>query len=245
MGVTARALVARRGTFVLDVPTFEAASGGTTLLGPNGAGKTTLLLALHGLIPATGTVERPARAASVFARPSMLRGSVLWNVATICEAVVGGNAGDARQRARDALTDVGLQDVTEADARTLSTGQRQRLALARALVVEPQALFLDEPFANVDADARPALRALVRSYVERTKCDVVLATSVLADAVALCRDAIVLRDGRVTHAGTVAELDAALDPYVQALIGEAATTPLAPQTFRREDFGSQSAYEAL
>ncbi len=115
--------------------------------------------------------------------------------------------------------------MTDTDARTLSTGQRQRLAIARALVVEPQALFLDEPFANVDADARPALRILVRSYVERTKCDVVLATSFLADAVALCRNAVVLRDGRVTHIGTVAALETASDPYVRALLAEASAIP--------------------
>jgi ABC-type multidrug transport system ATPase subunit len=225
MGVTARELVARRGTFVLDVPTFEAGYAGTALLGPNGAGKTTLLLALHGLIPATGTVARPARSASVFARPSVLRGSVLWNVATVCEAVVGLSSGDARRRARDALSDVGLHDMTDADARTLSTGQRQRLAIARALVVEPRALFLDEPFANVDADARPALRTLVRSHVERTKCIVVLATSFIADAVALCRDAVVLRTGRVTHIGTVAALETASDSYARALLAEASAAP--------------------
>ena len=225
MGVTARELVAKRGTFVLDVPTFGASSGGTALLGPNGAGKTTLLLALHGLIPATGTVDRPVRTATVFARPSVLRGSVLWNVATVYEAVVGVGPEEARRCARKALGDVGLQDMTDVDARTLSTGQRQRLAIARALVVEPQALLLDEPFANVDADARPALRTLVRSYVERTKCDVVLATSFLADVVALCRDAVVLRDGRVTHIGTVAALEIASDSYVRALLAEAAAGP--------------------
>jgi len=224
MGVTARELVARRGTFVLDVPTFEA--GRAALLGPNGAGKTTLLLALHGLIPATGAVDRPARSASVFARPSVLRGSVLWNVATICEAVLDRGFGDARRRARAALGDVGLDTMIDTDARMLSTGQRQRLAIARALVVEPQALFLDEPFANVDADARPALRALIASYVERTNCDVVLATSFLADAVALCRAAVILRDGRVTHIGAIAALGTANDPYVRALLAEAAAVPL-------------------
>jgi ABC-type multidrug transport system ATPase subunit len=225
MGVTARELVARRGSFVLDVPTFEADSGGTALLGPNGAGKTTLLLALHGLIPAAGTVDRPVRSASVFARPSVLRGSVLWNVTTVCEAVLGLSLDEARGRARGTLTDVGLQDMIDADARTLSTGERQRLAIARALVVEPRALFLDEPFANVDADARPALRTLVRSYVARTECVVVLATSFLADAIVLSRDAVVLRDGRVTHTGTVAALETASDSYARALLAEAAAAP--------------------
>jgi len=222
MGVTVRGIVARRAEFVLDVPSFETEVGGTALLGPNGAGKTTLLLALQGLIPATGVVQRPARSAAVFARPSVLRGSALWNVATVCEAVLGVSAADGRRRAHEALFDVGLRDAAGADARTLSTGQRQRLAIARALAVEPRALFLDEPFANVDADARPALRALVRSYVARADCDLVLATSSLADAVALCRDAVVLRDGRVTHTGTVAGLDVASDSYVRALIAEAA-----------------------
>ena len=225
MGVTARELLVRRGTFVLDVPTFEASSGGTALLGPNGAGKTTLLLALHGLIPASGTVDRPARSASVFARPSVLRGSVLWNVATVCEAVRGLRSGEARQRAREVLSDVGLSNMIDADARTLSTGQRQRLAIARAMVVEPRALFLDEPFANVDADARPSLRSFVRAHIERTKCDVVLATSVLADAVALCREAVVLRDGRVTHTGTIAGLETTSDSYAQALLAEGAVAP--------------------
>jgi ABC-type multidrug transport system ATPase subunit len=225
MGVTARELIAKRGSFVLDVPTFGADYGGTALLGPNGAGKTTLLLALHGLIPTAGRVDRPARSASVFARPSVLRGSVIWNVATICEAAIGLRSGEARQCARASLSDVGLQDVIDADARTLSTGQRQRLAIARALVVEPRALFLDEPFANVDADARPALRSLIRAYIERTKCDVVLATSFLADAVALCREAVVLRDGRVTHTGAVATLENASDSYARALLAEAAALP--------------------
>lgn len=225
MGVTARGLVVRRGRFVLDIPTFEADRGGTALLGPNGAGKTTLLLALHDLIQATGRVQRPARTASVFARPAVLRGSVSWNVATVCEAVTGATKEDARRRARDLLDNVGLEGAIDADARTLSTGQRQRLALARALVVEPKALLLDEPFANVDADARPAMRALVTSYVERTQCDVVLATSSLADAVALCRDAIVLREGRVSHSGTVAALTTAGDSYVRALLAESAAAP--------------------
>lgn len=101
-----------------------------------------------------------------------------------------------------------------------STGQRQRLALARALALEPHALFLDEPFANVDADARPALRALVASYALRTGCAIIMATTSLADATAVCDEAVVLRDGAVTAAGTIAELRNGANPYVTALVAE-------------------------
>ncbi len=228
MGVIARGLVARRGAFVLDVATFAADARGTAVLGPNGAGKTTLLLALQGLIPAHGDVERPARAAAVFARPAVLRGSTWWNVAVIAASVLGGSPAQARNAAQAALHDVGLEAAAEADARTLSTGQRQRLALARALVAEPHVLLLDEPFANVDADARPALRALVAAYVARSGCALAIATSSLADAVSLCGDAVVLREGCVVHAGPVASLRTAGDAYVEALIAEASLRVRAP-----------------
>jgi sulfonate transport system ATP-binding protein len=223
MGIIARGLTARRGRFVLDVAAFAADAGGTVVLGPNGAGKTTLLLALQGLIPAQGEIDRPARAAAVFARPAVLRGSTSWNVAVIAESVLGRTRAQARSAAQAALRDVGLEAAAEADARTLSTGERQRLALARALVAEPHALLLDEPFANVDADARPALRALVAAYVARTGCALALATSSLADAAALCDDAVVLRDGCVVHSGPVASLHTTENAYVEALIAEAFT----------------------
>lgn len=212
MGMIARDLRVRHGQFMLDVPEFAADAGGTALLGPNGAGKSTLLLAL--------LAQAPGRAAMAFTRPAVLRGTAAWNVAVVAETVLGIGRSDARDRALRALNDVGLGDDADKDARTLSTGQRQRLALARALAVEPALLLLDEPFANVDADGRPALRALVRAYVERTACALVIATSSPADAAVLCREAVVLYDGRVTHRGAVADLPAADNLYVRALIAE-------------------------
>lgn len=223
MGVTARGLEAHRGTFRLKIPEFGADPGGSAILGPNGAGKTTLLLALQGLIPAAGTVERTGRSAGVFAQPSVLRGTALWNVAVIVRAVLGVGAAEAGERARRALADVDLGDRERADARTLSTGQRQRLALARALACEPQNLFLDEAFANIDADGRPALRALVRSYADRCRCTLVVATSSLADAVALCGEVVVLREGTPAHRGPVGDLAAADDRFVAALVAEGGT----------------------
>ena len=218
--MSARGLAARRGRFELTVNAFDADGGGTVVLGPNGAGKTTLLLALQGLIPAEGTIERGGRSAAVFAQPAVLRGAILWNVAIAARSVLGLTHAESDNRARRALNDAGLTGDPGADARTLSTGQRQRLALARALACEPQALFLDEAFANIDADGRPALRELVRSYADRSGCALVVATSSLADAVALCRSAVVLRSGAVTHGGPVGGLAAAGDAFVDALIAE-------------------------
>jgi len=220
MGMTARGLRARRGTFVLDVAQIDAGPSGTAVFGPNGAGKTTLLLALQGVIPALGNIERPARCAAVFARPAVLRGTALWNVSTVVQSVCGAKAADADAIAHAALGDVGLADVATADARTLSTGQRQRLALARAIACEPQAIFLDEPFANVDADGRPALRALVRSYAERSGCTILLVTSSLADATALCENAVLLRSGSASYQGPLRALPAAGDGYAEALLFE-------------------------
>lgn len=224
MGVIARALVARRGTFVLDVPAFDAAADGTAVLGHNGAGKTTLLLALQGLIAAEGVIERPPRAAAVFARPAVLRGTVLWNVAIVASRAGGFDAAESERRSLHLLEAVGLDRQQGADARTLSTGERQRMALARALVTEPDVLFLDEPLANVDADARPALRALLCTYRERGG-ELVIATSFLADARALCAKAVVLERGRVAVSAGFGEASFREHRYVRALFSEARTSP--------------------
>ncbi|HYZ16305.1 MAG TPA: ATP-binding cassette domain-containing protein [Candidatus Acidoferrum sp.] len=219
----AEALRVRRGRFTLRLERFAADASGTAVLGPNGSGKTTLLLALQGLLRAEGTLVRPNESAAVFARPAVLRGSALWNLVVIAAEVLRLDRAAASMRARRILDAVGLHDAAQTDARSLSTGQRARLALGRALVVEPKALFLDEPFANVDADGRPALRALVRDYVERSGCALVIATSTLADALTLCAKASVLRGGRLVHEGPTRELTAAHDPYVRALVAEGAS----------------------
>ena len=214
------------------MPSFVAGPSGKAVLGPNGAGKTTLLLALQGLITAQGNVERPRRSVAVFARPAVLRGTAVWNVSVAARAVLDVDAAESYERARRNLSDVGLAGAADADARTLSTGERQRLALARALACEPQALFLDEPFANIDADARPALRALVSAYCTRTGCDLVIATSSLADACALCSEAMVLHSGTVAHRGPTRELVTAAHSYVRALVAESHATHAASPPVR-------------
>jgi tungstate transport system ATP-binding protein len=220
MAVSARELVVQRDRFRLEVETFDADASGTALLGRNGAGKSTLLLALQGLLRYTGLVERSGRCAGVFAQPAVLRGSVVWNVATVIGAATGIDSPSAHERAQAMLARVDLRHVIGLDARRLSSGQRQRLALARALALEPQVLFLDEPFANVDADGRPPLRKLVREYIARTGCALVLATQNLADVMTLCTKVMVLDEGRPIAMLDVSAIETSQDRYLQAIVGE-------------------------
>ena len=136
----------------------------TLVIGPNGAGKSLLLRLLHGLLPPTaGTVlwrGRTAdqairlRQAMVFQKPVLLRRSVAANI-DYALRVHGLPAAERADRLQQALGLARLDGLAARPARVLSGGEQQRLALARALAVEPEVLFLDEPTASLD----PALDA--------------------------------------------------------------------------------------
>ena len=143
------------------------------LVGPNGSGKTTLLRVLNGLIePSAGTVQRPAttRQTLLFQRPYMLRTSAQNNVA-LGLWLRGARWRDACRLANDALARVGLAALAQRNARTLSVGQQQRLALARAWVLAPEVLLLDEPTASMDPDARREVEALLGEFACRAAAD--------------------------------------------------------------------------
>jgi sulfonate transport system ATP-binding protein len=133
------------------------------LLGESGCGKTTLLRALAGLDSIQGgRIAAPRRPAVVFQEHRLLPWDNLWrNVA------LGLQASDARERAAEALTEVGLGDRLDDWPRNLSGGQAQRVALARALVQQPELLLLDEPFAALDAEAARIVEELVAAHVAR------------------------------------------------------------------------------
>ncbi len=117
------------------------------LVGPNGSGKTTLLRVLNGLIePSAGTVQRPAttRQTLLFQRPYMLRTTAQRNVA-LGLWLRGARWRDACKHANEALARVGLAALAQRNARTLSVGQQQRLALARAWVMASDVMLLDDP----------------------------------------------------------------------------------------------------
>ena len=174
----------------------------TVVMGPNGAGKSLLLRLLHGLIePTAGEVfwgGQPLhvglrrRQAMVFQRPVLLRRSVAANLRFALK--LRGISSEARVLA--VLEEVGLSDRAAQPARRLSAGEQQRLALARALALEPQVLFLDEPTANLDPFSMAAIEAIVARSRERgTK--IILVTHDVGQARRLADDVIFLNRGRL------------------------------------------------
>ncbi len=149
--------------------TFSVSRGEQiALVGTNGSGKTTLLRALHGLLdgpgldPSTRVCHAPTRQAMVFQRPFMLNLSVRRNLQ--CALWLARVPQPERAaRLHDALARVGLADLGARAAHTLSGGQQQRLAMARALITQPDLMFLDEPTASLDPNAKREVEGLMAS----------------------------------------------------------------------------------
>ena len=171
------------------------------LVGPNGCGKSTLLRVIAGLLPAAGGVVevegRPvsgpdARVGLVFQEPRLLPWrSALANVAFPLE--VAGHERTAREaRARDLLGLVGLRDWAGARPGELSGGMRQRLAIARALALEPSVLLLAEPFSALDALTRERFNVELLHLWERIGSTIVLVTHSIPEAVFLADRVVVL-----------------------------------------------------
>ncbi|MBO9560048.1 MAG: ABC transporter ATP-binding protein [Caulobacter sp.] len=163
------------------------------LLGASGSGKTTLLRTLAGLDSAEGQdVTTPDARAVVFQDARLLPWRRVWqNVA------LGLKAADVRPRAEAALREVGLGHRLDAWPATLSGGEAQRTALARALVREPTLLLLDEPFAALDALTRLKMHDLVLSLWREHKPAVLLVTHDVDEAVALADRVLVLDKGKI------------------------------------------------
>jgi tungstate transport system ATP-binding protein len=178
----------------------------TVILGPNGAGKSVLMRICHGLVaPTSGHVrwsdpERagaPRRQAMVFQRAVLLRRSALGNL-TFALAVAGVPRRDRAARARAALERVGLGGLAATPARVLSGGEQQRLALARAWMLEPEVLFLDEPTANLDPGATREIESIVQS-IHEAGTKIVMVTHNLGQARRLGDEILFLDRGRLTE----------------------------------------------
>jgi tungstate transport system ATP-binding protein len=194
------------GKRIIDRLSVEIAGDAVTvLLGPNGAGKSVLLRLLHGLLkPTAGTVlwngAPPSdalrkRQALVFQRPVLLRRSVAANLRF---ALGLRPFPDREERLARALDLAGLAALADRPARVLSGGEQQRLALARALSLDPEVLLLDEPTVSLDPASVQAIEELIGT-ARRAGIMVILVTHELAQARRMADRVMFLDRGRMTE----------------------------------------------
>ncbi len=194
------------GKRIIDNVELDLSGDGlTVLLGPNGAGKSVLLRLLHGLLkPTQGSIswggQPPSdslrqRQAMVFQRPVLLRRSVAGNFRF---ALALRAFADRRQRLSRALALAGLEHLADQPARVLSGGEQQRLAIARALILEPEVLLLDEPTVSLDPASVLAIEALI-GEARRSGIAVILVTHELDQARRLADQVAFLHGGRIAE----------------------------------------------
>jgi ABC-2 type transport system ATP-binding protein len=199
--------------------TASFASGAVGLLGPNGAGKSTILKSLLGFLkPDRGRMQ--VLGMDVAEKPQELRARVGYmpeNDAHIpgmnavsfvgyCGQLAGLPAVDAMQRAHEVLYYVGLGEARYRNVETYSTGMKQRIKLAQALVHDPDLLFLDEPTNGMDPKGRDEMLALIRDLAHNKRVSLILSSHLLPDVEFTCDEVVVLDKGRVAAAGPIETL---------------------------------------
>ncbi|HVF63672.1 MAG TPA: ATP-binding cassette domain-containing protein [Casimicrobiaceae bacterium] len=203
--------LAAGGNVILDAIDLTIDAGPrTVILGPNGAGKSVLMRVCHGLIvPTAGHVQwshaepasGPRRQAMVFQRAVHLRRSALRNL-TFALAVARVPGHERESRAMHALESVGLHKLAHRSARVLSGGEQQRLALARAWMLEPEVLFLDEPTANLDPGAAREIESIIGA-IHASGTKIVMITHNLGQAQRLGDEIVFIDGGRIVERASV------------------------------------------
>jgi len=215
--VTLRDVSVRYGSHVaLSHVTVAFPRGATGLLGPNGAGKSTLILAILGLVaPDAGRIEVlgldvarapvEVRARVGYAPEADARLPELNAVSSVayCGELAGLPRDDAIQRAHEVLSYVGLGEGRYRNVETFSTGMKQRLKLAQALVHDPQLLLLDEPTNGMDPRGRDQMLELIRHLAHSQSLNIILSSHLLKDVEETCDSVVVLDQGHVVGAGPV------------------------------------------
>ncbi|HET9650677.1 MAG TPA: ABC transporter ATP-binding protein [Usitatibacter sp.] len=211
-----------------------------SLLGPSGCGKTTTLRSIAGLErPRVGEIavkERVVYSSSkgVFVTPNrrgfgmVFQSYAIWpHMSVYQNAAFPLEVGDrkySRQQARDkvmrVLTAVQLDHLAEREATKLSGGQQQRLALARALVMEPQLLLLDEPLSNLDAKLRERMRFELKRLQRELKITTIYVTHDQSEALALSHEIAVMNEGRIQQIGSPRDIyERPMSSFVADFVG--------------------------
>ena len=207
-GLELREATAERGGFRLGPVTLTVAAGtATVLLGPSGAGKTTLLRAVAGFLSlSSGTVWFDREDVGALPPEQRQFGFVPPNLGLLPHRRVEQNVSypldlrgdpDAARKARGWMERFELVDLARRYPSELSSGQRQRVAMARALAAEPRLLLWDEPLAALDVESRDGLIRLLRGLIESERLPLLLVTHDPSTAAALASRWVVLEQGRV------------------------------------------------
>jgi len=229
----------RAGRPVLDVPNLDIFPNEVlAVVGPNGAGKSTLLRViallerpkrgtlLFGGSPVSGSLlPYRRRMALVFQEPLLLDTSVEANVRTGL-SLRGVRGDEQKRRADEWLARFGIAGLRRRSARTLSGGEAQRTSLARAMVLDPEVLLLDEPFSALDAPTRESLIDDLDAVLTARRVATVFVTHDRGEALRLGDRIAVLMDGKVRQVGSPAEVfSSPVDGEVAAFVGVETIVP--------------------
>src|SRR3954468_5270972 len=199
--------------------TSSFAAGAVGLLGPNGAGKSTMIKALLGfIVPESGRMrvlgydvaESPleirARVGYMPESDAHIPGMNAVSFVAYCGELAGLPRVDAMQRAHEVLFYVGLGGARYRNVETYSTGMKQRIKLAQALVHDPDLLFLDEPTNGMDPKGRDEMLELIRDLGHNKNVNLILSSHLLPDVEYTCDDVVVMDKGQVAAEGPIAQL---------------------------------------
>jgi ABC-2 type transport system ATP-binding protein len=191
-------------------------TGAVGLLGPNGAGKSTMIRALLGFVPPTegrltvlglDVAKSPlAVRAKIGYMPETdghIPGMNAVSFVAFCGELAGLPRSDAMQRAHEVLFYVGLGEARYRNLETYSTGMKQRIKLAQALVHDPDLLFLDEPTNGMDPKGREEMLALIVDIARNKGLNVILSSHLMPDVEHTCEHVIVLDKGTVATQGRI------------------------------------------
>ena len=193
--------------------------GAVGLLGPNGAGKSTMIKSLLGFIkPNEGTMrvlgldvttsplEIRSRIGYMPENDGHIPGMNAVSFVAYCGELAGLRPVDAMQRAHEVLYYVGLGEARYRNVETYSTGMKQRIKLAQALVHDPDLLFLDEPTNGMDPKGRDEMLTLIRDLGHNKGVNLILCSHLLPDVEHCCDHVVVMDKGRIATQGPIQEL---------------------------------------
>ena len=227
--------VRRGGSRVLDISSLTVEEGTIlSLIGPNGAGKTTLMQTLACLIKPHGgefffkgekvfsdhgLLQYRRRLAMVFQEPLLFDTTVFQNVASGLK-IRGMARPEIENRVKLNLQQFGIPHLADRSARKISGGEAQRVALARALAIQPEILFLDEPFAALDPPTRESLMEDLEKILRQTNTTTIFATHDRMEALRLSDRIAVMNQGKILQVGPPEEImNQPGDEFIASFVG--------------------------